>query len=208
MTRVKVEEVYKRPQIVLIHKFLSEKEIELMKNISKPHLSNRKSAYGESNGDEYTDSASYEIYYFEDNKNQLSVITRRIGAIIRYTMQNPEIYRILKYSVGGGATSHHDSLFNNTLNDKRIATWINYLSDVEAGGSTYFPRLNISVKPKKSSALFWYSLKKSGELDLETFHGSCPVLIGTKLVAVIPIYMKGQELTKPCSLNKHDHNSL
>ena len=38
LTRVKVEEVYERPQIVLIHKFLSEKETELIKNLSKPHL--------------------------------------------------------------------------------------------------------------------------------------------------------------------------
>ena len=199
MTRVKVEEVYKRPQIVLIHEFLSEKETELMKNISKPHLTHWSLATGQS--DVYT---SHEIYWFEDNKNQLSVITRRIGAIIRNTMRNPEKYRIAKYGLGGRSMLHHDSLSY----DDRIASWINYLSDVEAGGSTYFPQLNISVKPEKSSALFWYGLKKSGELDLETFHGGCPVLIGTKLITLNPIYRKGEELTKPCSLNKHDHNSL
>ena len=38
LTRVRVEELYKRPQIVLIHNFLSETEAQIVKNYSIPDL--------------------------------------------------------------------------------------------------------------------------------------------------------------------------
>ncbi|PRD25225.1 UNVERIFIED_CONTAM: Prolyl 4-hydroxylase subunit alpha-1 [Trichonephila clavipes] len=31
----------------------------------------------------------------------------------------------------------------------RVATWLTYMSDVNGGGATVFPRLNITVWPKK-----------------------------------------------------------
>lgn len=39
----------------------------------------------------------------------------------------------------------------------RILTFFLYLSDVEEGGETAFPKLNISVRPKKGTALLWPS---------------------------------------------------
>lgn len=54
------------------------------------------------------------------------------------------------------------------------------VSDVELGGATVFPDLNLTVYPKKGSAVFWFNLHKSGEGDSRTLHAACPVLAGTK----------------------------
>ncbi|CAG2162076.1 unnamed protein product [Oppiella nova] len=81
--------------------------------------------------------------------------------------------------------SSHQNLLNgeNLARLLRIGTWINYLSDVEAGGAIVFPLLNVTVWPTKYSAIFWHNLHKSGQLDGQTLHSGCPVLVGHKWIA-------------------------
>ena len=79
-------------------------------------------------------------------------------------------------------------------------TFMVYLTDVEEGGNTAFPRLNVAVTPQKGDAAFWlvmhaftpnrpyhnharYNLLPDGSGDTMTLHGGCPVLRGAKHVA-------------------------
>ena len=67
----------------------------------------------------------------------------------------------------------------------RILTFFLYLSDVEEGGETNFPRLNLSVKPRKGKAVLWPSVLNEDptKQDTRTDHGSLPVIKGTKYAA-------------------------
>lgn len=54
------------------------------------------------------------------------------------------------------------------------------MSDVVRGGATVFPLINVTIKPERGSAAFWYNIFKSGEDDYSTIHAGCPVLVGSK----------------------------
>ncbi|CAL1544117.1 unnamed protein product [Lymnaea stagnalis] len=54
------------------------------------------------------------------------------------------------------------------------------MNDVEKGGATVFPKLNISVFPVKNMALMWYNLNPAGEIERNTLHAGCPVAVGHK----------------------------
>jgi hypothetical protein len=98
------------------------------------------------------------------------------------------------------------------------------LSDVEKGGSTVFPLLNLKIPVTKGSAAFWYNLFPSGEIgeifelsrnfninlisfeDHQTLHSGCPVLIGTKWVANKWMHEHGQEWFRPCTKIRQDNS--
>ncbi|CAG0899182.1 unnamed protein product [Cyprideis torosa] len=54
------------------------------------------------------------------------------------------------------------------------------MTDVTAGGFTVFPHLNVTLRPEKGSAAFWYNLRRNGDPLNETLHAGCPVLVGDK----------------------------
>ena len=76
----------------------------------------------------------------------------------------------------------------------RLATFYLYLSDVEEGGGTWFPQLNLTGVPKKGRALLWYNVKKSPsgrwEQDSRTQHEAVPVIRGTKYGANKWVHVK------------------
>ena len=57
-----------------------------------------------------------------------------------------------------------------------------YLSDVEKGGGTNFPQLDITVEPKKGRALLWPSVYDSDPMKMDSrfYHQALDVVEGTK----------------------------
>eukprot|EP00439_Symbiodinium_sp_Y106_P068848 s573_g11.t1 len=76
----------------------------------------------------------------------------------------------------------------------RLATVFFYLSDVEEGGQTNFPRAGgrpqprdfadcskgVSVFPRRGRIMIFYSMHPSGEMDETSLHAGCAVKRGTK----------------------------
>jgi len=58
-----------------------------------------------------------------------------------------------------------------------------YLNDVQEGGETIFPKMDLSISPKKGAALYFHYGNQEGQTDRLTLHSSVPVLNGEKWVA-------------------------
>lgn len=67
----------------------------------------------------------------------------------------------------------------------RILTFFLYLSDVEQGGGTNFPQLDITVEAKRGRALLWPSVLDSdpSAKDGRLMHQALEVVEGTKFAA-------------------------
>ncbi|CAN4082538.1 unnamed protein product [Withania somnifera] len=115
--------------------------------------------------------------------------------------ENGEEIQILHYEHGQKYEPHYDFFMdkiNQDIGGHRVATVLMYLSDVERGGETVFPRSEAeesqpkdddwsdcakggyAVKPRKGDALLFFSLHPNATTDSFSLHGSCPVIEGEK----------------------------
>uniref|UniRef100_A0A8C1F0V8 procollagen-proline 4-dioxygenase n=1 Tax=Cyprinus carpio carpio TaxID=630221 RepID=A0A8C1F0V8_CYPCA len=189
---VKEEVEWDEPRIIRYHDIISDREIEILKNISRPLLSRSETIGG------VTNIRTSQSVFLDEGYPVVARVNQRIADITGLSMKSAEHLHVQNYGIGGKYEPHYDEL--DTEND-RIATFLIYMSDVEIGGSTVFPKVGVALKPKKGSAVLWYNLHKNGNVDLNTEHAGCPVLRGNKWVANKWIHEYGQEFRRPCSLS-------
>jgi prolyl 4-hydroxylase len=95
-----------------------------------------------------------------------------------------EFLQLLHYENGQYYKIHHDRIATdfNRPQGVRILTVFLYLNDVEAGGGTHFPQLDVTVQPKRGRAVIWANVldDSSDSIDLRTEHEALPVEKGIK----------------------------
>ncbi|XP_018607213.2 prolyl 4-hydroxylase subunit alpha-1-like [Scleropages formosus] len=196
---VKEEDEWDHPPIIRYHNFLSDKEIETLKRLSRTKL--ERSQVTDEYGDHATENrVSKSASLFEEEDPVVSRISQRIADVTGLDMETAEILQVTNYSIGGHFKPHFDT--QNWNNHQRIATFLTYMTDVEFGGATVFPNIGVALQPQKGSAVFWYNLLRNGQLDERTLHAACPVVAGSKWVANKWIREQGQEFRRPCALSE------
>jgi len=136
------------------------------------------------------------------NTTTAQLIHDRISTVTGIPANHSEDFQILKYEKGQFYRSHHDYIEHQEKRrcGPRVLTFFLYLSDVEEGGDTNFPKLSIAVKPKKGSAVLWPSVLDSNPSmkDPRTDHEAQEVVNGTKFGANAWLhlhdYMAAQDL--------------
>lgn len=178
-------------QLYIYPNFLSAKECEILRlmtdmavrpsTVANPQDANISSSYRTSSTADLK-WQSHPFINYVDNKLQ-----RALGI-------NPfvgEILQVQKYLPGQYYKEHYD-FFSPLAPEYKVytewmgqRTWTSmvYLNDVEEGGETYFKHLNLKVKPKEGTAIFWNNLYPFGIPNLKTMHEALPPLSGNKYVA-------------------------
>ncbi|KAL7525717.1 hypothetical protein ACHAWF_001478, partial [Thalassiosira exigua] len=114
-------------------------------------------------------------------------VLERIAIATKSTEAHGEHLQLLRYEEGQRYDGHDDFIPYQLGQPcgARIMTLFLYLIDVEEGGKTTFPELDISVKPKKGRALLWPNVKDENpeEQDPRMAHSADAVVRGVKYAA-------------------------
>ncbi|XP_072518699.1 prolyl 4-hydroxylase subunit alpha-1 [Salminus brasiliensis] len=205
----KEEEEWDQPLILRYHELLSEHEIEVIKELSRPKL-DRAKVSDPVTGKKISTMVrvSKSAWLSEDESPVVARANRKIADITGLDMETAEELQVANYGIGGQYEPHYDSQVTNDsyyqIRGGRIATVLVYMSDVEVGGATVFPNIGAALQPKRGSAVVWFNLLKNGSEDARTLHAACPVFVGSKWVANKWIHVRGQEFRRRCSLSRFD----
>ncbi|XP_043958188.1 prolyl 4-hydroxylase subunit alpha-1-like isoform X3 [Gambusia affinis] len=231
---LKQEDEWDSPHIVRYHDIVSDRDMEKVKELAKPRLhratisnpttgaletaqyriSKRRATVHDPQTGTLT-TAHYRVsksaWLGAYEHPVVDKINRKIEDITGLDVGTAEDLQVANYGVGGQYEPHFDfgrkdepDAFEELGTGNRIATWLLYMSDVQAGGATVFTDIGAAVQPKKGSAVFWFNLYPSGEGDYRTRHAACPVLLGNKWVSNKWMHERGQEFRRRCNLHWTD----
>jgi len=182
-----VEQLNYQPQILRVKDFLTERECEHLIDVAKDRLRpcNEISAGVNRTG---------WGLFFRDGEEGHRIVRGILEKMKQYVPVNNEceVMQVMRYNDGEETSAHFDYFNPLTPNGamkigiygQRVATFLMYLNDVEEGGATIFPELNIKVKPNKRDALVFYNCKPNGEVDPLSMHQGEIVVKGPKWIAI------------------------
>lgn len=180
---------YEAPLVVVLGNVLSDEECDELINHSKDQL--QRSKIGE---DRAVNQIRTSSGVFCEDSETITRIEKRFSQIMNIPIEHGDGLQVLQYTAGQEYQPHYD-FFAETSRasaNNRISTLVMYLNDVEEGGETAFPMLNMSVFPNKGMAVYFEYFYSNHELNDFTLHAGTPVIKGEKWVATM--WMRRQAL--------------
>ena len=170
------------PLIVILGNVLSDEECEELIRLSKARLQRSKIGDRREVNELRTGSS---MFFQEDENDIVTRIEKRISYIMNIPVEHGEGLQVLNYKIGQEYKAHFDFLSsaNQLVSNPRISTLVMYLNNVEHGGETFFPKLNLSVSPQKGMAVYFEYFYNDNTLNELTLHGGAPVINGDKWAA-------------------------
>jgi prolyl 4-hydroxylase len=180
------------PRIILFGGLLSDEECDALIEASRGKLE-RSSVVNNETGayDVHPHRTSLGTHFRRGETELVRRIERRIAQLLEFPEAHGEPIQILHYLPGGEYRPHFDYFDPQqpgsdkvlAMGGQRIATLIMYLNDCEQGGATTFPKVGVSVLPKRGNAVYFAYTAPDGALDARSLHGGAPVRGGEKWIA-------------------------
>ena len=122
--------------------------------------------------------------------DQVRPIDEGIAHLLGIDPANGETMQGQRYAPGQQFRAHHDFFHQGesywqkmkATGGQRTWTAMVYLSDVEEGGATWFPRAGIRVSPRRGLLLAWNNMNPDGRSNPATLHEGMAVVSGVKYI--------------------------
>lgn len=180
------------PNVAVLEGLLSEAECDKLIQLTHGRMKSSEVVDRQSGGSYQSNVRRSEGCHFNRGENAVvQRIEQRIAALTGIAVDCGEPLQMLHYGVGGEYLAHQDyfdpadpgSQVLTRVGGQRVATLVIYLNNVAEGGDTNFPELELSVRPKKGSAVYFEYMNAAGQLDSRCLHAGTPVGKGEKWIA-------------------------
>ncbi len=181
-----------RPHVVVYDGLLSDAECSALIAMADQRLSRSTVVDDDSGGlKEHVDRTSAGGCFARGENPLVTAIEARIATLLNWPVSHGEGLQVLRYTVGGEYKAHFDffdadkpgGAVHLAQGGQRVGTLIMYLSDVDAGGATHFPKLGLHVRPRRGSAVYFENTDPRGAVLPNSLHAGAPVLGGVKYIA-------------------------
>ncbi|XP_043097302.1 prolyl 4-hydroxylase subunit alpha-2-like [Puntigrus tetrazona] len=108
---VKEEEEWDEPRIIRFHDIISDQEIEILKNISRPLLS-RSEVFQDGRGAVSKGRVSQSVFLQDDDPVD-ALVNQRIADATGLSMETAELLHVQNYGIGGRYEPHNDALVSS-----------------------------------------------------------------------------------------------
>ncbi len=138
-------------------------------------------------------SANYRTSYSGDVNHRdpfVRKISRRIDDLLGIPSEFGEAVQGQRYLQGQEFQAHCDFFYTDAAywqhekdrGGQRSWTAMVFLNDVERGGETHFPHLQMAMTPRTGALLGWNNMNREGQPNTWTTHAAKPVEAGVKYV--------------------------
>ncbi|MEJ2043080.1 MAG: 2OG-Fe(II) oxygenase [Reinekea sp.] len=142
-------------------------------------------------GKSISDNRTNQVCWLEKNQDDMVFsVCQKISELVDRPLSHSERIQVIYYKKGEEFKPHFDAIRPvsvytqeslTRMGGQRQLTALVYLNQVDAGGETYFPRLNIKQAPEFGSMLVFSNVKDGKRLpDPLSLHGAAPVKKGEK----------------------------
>lgn len=198
-----------RPRVFGVESFIADAECDRTLEVAGPKVAKSAVSVKDADKGKAVDTWRTSENTFMPSKGDpvLEGLDERVQNMTRIPISHSEHIQVLKYDINGRYLAHTDYFdVKDYQQDQgtlqmtahgawnRLLTVFMYMSDVPAGGQTYFPRyggrrghvpfdncdMGYAVWPERRKVIIFYNMHPDGSPDPDSLHGGCKVKNGTK----------------------------
>lgn len=186
LEKIESESNINKSKVSIVENFLSLKECQHIINIATSKFE-RSTTVKRGGGHQIDKGRTSYSAYLNIKDEIIESIYDRASKLLDINNENFEHLQCTSYEKNQEYRVHHDAFEETEKKElerggQRISTILIYLNDDYKGGETFFPMIDVRVKPKVGSVAIWNHLLDNGDRDSDAYHAGLPVLEGRKYV--------------------------
>lgn len=182
------QQVNDEPLVCVFENFLTEQEVDQLVSAAKPKLTPALVSSAD-NGVVSAGRTGSTCWIGLNHNEVIAQLSLRVAEVVGITLENAESLQVVHYGPSQEYAPHYDAWVAESDRGKRcmarggqrLVTCLLYLNDVEAGGGTSFPKLDMEIRALKGRMVIFHNCYPGQTIrHPNSLHGGMPVLAGEK----------------------------